>query len=52
VPLVDGPDQPSTDVADASMTMCHVVIGPGTIFGGVVLRRDPTSGLPRRSWSR
>jgi P-type Ca2+ transporter type 2C len=45
VPLVAGPDQPSTDVASASMTMCYVVIGLGTIFSGVVMRRDPTSGL-------
>ena len=27
------------------MTMCYVVIGLGTIFSGVVMRRDPTSGL-------
>jgi P-type Ca2+ transporter type 2C len=25
--------------------MCYVVIGLGTIFSGVVMRRDPTSGL-------
>jgi Ca2+-transporting ATPase len=45
VPLVAGPDKPSTDTASASMTMCYVVIGLGTIFSGVVMRRDPTSGL-------
>jgi Ca2+-transporting ATPase len=45
VPLVLGPDRPSTDAASASMTMCYVVIGLGTIFSGVVMRRDPTSGL-------
>jgi Ca2+-transporting ATPase len=45
VPLVWGPDQPSTDAASASMTMCYVVIGLGTILSGVVMRRDPTSGL-------
>ena len=45
VPLIAGPDEPSTDVASASMTMCYVVIGLGTIFSGVVMRRDPTSGL-------
>jgi Ca2+-transporting ATPase len=45
VPLVLGPDEPSTDAASASMTMCYVVIGLGTIFSGVVMRRDPTSGL-------
>ena len=27
------------------MTMCYVVIGLGTIFSGLVMRRDPTSGL-------
>ena len=45
VPLVLGPDEPGTDAASASMTMCYVVIGLGTIFSGVVMRRDPTSGL-------
>jgi len=45
VPLVAGPDEPSTDAASASMTMCYVVVGLGTIFSGVVMRRDPTSGL-------
>jgi Ca2+-transporting ATPase len=45
IPLVLGPDEPSTDAASASMTMCYVVIGLGTIFSGVVMRRDPTSGL-------
>jgi P-type Ca2+ transporter type 2C len=45
IPLVAGPDDPSTDVASASMTMCYVVIGLGTIFSGLVMRRDPTSGL-------
>jgi P-type Ca2+ transporter type 2C len=45
VPLALGPDKPSTDAASASMTMCYVVIGLGTIFSGVVMRRDPTSGL-------
>jgi P-type Ca2+ transporter type 2C len=45
VPLVLGPDAPAVDTASASMTMCYVVIGLGTIFSGVVMRRDPTSGL-------
>ncbi|NYJ07561.1 cation-translocating P-type ATPase [Petropleomorpha daqingensis] len=45
VPLVAGPDQLHTDAPSASMTMCYVVIGLGTIFSGVVMRRDPTSGL-------
>jgi Ca2+-transporting ATPase len=45
IPLVLGPDEPFTDRASASMTMCYVVVGLGTIFSGVVMRRDPTSGL-------
>jgi Ca2+-transporting ATPase len=45
IPLVAGPDEPSTDAASASMTMCYVVVGLGTIFSGVVMRRDPTTGL-------
>jgi Ca2+-transporting ATPase len=45
VPLVAGPDAPSTDAASASMTMCYVVVGLGTVFSGLVMRRDPTSGL-------
>ena len=27
------------------MTMCFVVVGLGTVFSGLVMRRDPTSGL-------
>jgi Ca2+-transporting ATPase len=45
VPLVYGPDELSTDRPSASMTMCYAVIGLGTILSGVVMRRDPTSGL-------
>ncbi|MGV1008947.1 MAG: cation-translocating P-type ATPase [Dermatophilaceae bacterium] len=45
VPLVVGPDKPSTDHATAAMTMSFVVLGLGTIFSGLVMRRDPTSGL-------
>jgi P-type Ca2+ transporter type 2C len=45
VPLVFGPDTPRTDEASASMTMSFVVIGLGTVFSGLVMRRDPTSGL-------
>jgi Ca2+-transporting ATPase len=45
IPLIAGPDEPSTDAASASMTMCYVVVGLGTIFSGVVMRRDPTTGL-------
>jgi Ca2+-transporting ATPase len=45
IPLVVGPDQPSTDAPSASMTMCFVVVGLGTVFSGIVKRRDPASGL-------
>ena len=45
VPLVFGPDTLSTDVPSASMTMCFAVLGLGTVFRGLVMRRDPTSGL-------
>lgn len=45
VPLLFGPGSLSTDKASASMTMCFVVIGLGTVFSGLVMRRDPTSGL-------
>ena len=45
VPLVAGPDTTFTDTASASMTMCYVVIGLGTVFSGLVMRRDPSSGL-------
>ena len=52
VPLVFGPDTPSIDKPSASMTMCFVVIGLGTVFSGLVMRREPSSGLippdPRR----
>ena len=45
VPLVFGPDDLSTDQPSASMTMSFVVVGLGTVFSGLVMRRDPTSGL-------
>ena len=45
VPLVFGPDDLSIDQASASMTMCFVVIGLGTVFSGLVMRREPSSGL-------
>ncbi len=44
-PLAFGPDEPSTEVATASMTMTFVVMGLGTVFNAVTNRRDPTSGL-------
>ena len=45
VPLVWGPDTTYVDQPSASMTMCFVVIGLGTIFSGLVMRREPSSGL-------
>jgi P-type Ca2+ transporter type 2C len=45
VPLVAGPDDLSLEAPSAAMTMTFVVIGLGTIGGGLVLRRDPDSGL-------
>ncbi len=45
VPLVAGPDQPSTDHASVSMTMTFAVMGFGTVFNAITNRRDPTSGL-------
>ena len=45
VPLVFGPDEPSPDSASTSMTMSFVVMGLGTVVSGLLLRRDPGSGL-------
>jgi Ca2+-transporting ATPase len=45
VPLAWGPDTLYIDQPSASMTMCFVVIGLGTVFSGLVMRRDPSSGL-------
>ena len=45
IPLVLGPDDPSTDVATASLTMTFVVMGLGTVFNALTNRRDPASGL-------
>ena len=45
IPLVAGPDEPSTTQASVSMTMTFVVMGLGTVFNALVNRRDPTSGL-------
>jgi P-type Ca2+ transporter type 2C len=45
LPLVAGPDEPSTDHASAAMTMTFVVLGLGTAFNAITNRRDPTSGL-------
>jgi Ca2+-transporting ATPase len=43
--LVWGPDAPSMDAPSTSMTMAFAVIALGAVFGGLVLRRDPASGL-------
>ena len=45
VPLVWGPDTLYIDKPSVSMTMCFVVVGLGTVFSGLVMRRDPSSGL-------
>ncbi len=45
VPLVLGPDDPSTSVPTQSLTMTFVVMGLGTVFNALTNRRDPTSGL-------
>jgi Ca2+-transporting ATPase len=45
VPLVLGPDDPSTEVASQSLTMTFVVMGLGTVFNALTNRRDPASGL-------
>jgi Ca2+-transporting ATPase len=45
VPLIAGPDEPSTDHASVSMTMTFAVLGLGTVFNAIVNRRDPASGL-------
>jgi Ca2+-transporting ATPase len=41
VPLVFGPDEPSTDAASVSMTMTFAVAALSTVGLGLVLRRDP-----------
>lgn len=43
--LVWGPGQLSTTVANTPMTMAFVVMGLGSVLGGLVMRRDPASGL-------
>jgi len=45
IPLVLGPDDPSTEVPTQSLTMTFVVMGLGTVFNAITNRRDPTSGL-------
>src|SRR3954451_579675 len=45
VPLVAGPDDPSTTHPTASLTMTFVVMGLGTVFNALTNRRDPAGGL-------
>lgn len=45
VPLLFGPDAPQAGVATVSATMAFVVLGLTNSFSGMVLRRDPASGL-------
>jgi Ca2+-transporting ATPase len=45
LPLVAGPDEPSTEHPTAAVTMTFVVMGLGTVFNAITNRRDPTSGL-------
>ena len=45
VPLVAGPDSPSTEHASAAMTMAFAVMGLGTVFNAITNRRDPATGL-------
>jgi Ca2+-transporting ATPase len=45
VPLLWGPDEPTSSSASASMTMAFVVMAFGTLLTGLAVRRDPESGL-------
>jgi P-type Ca2+ transporter type 2C len=45
LPLIAGPDEPSTDHPSVSLTMTFVVMGIGTAMNAIVNRRDPTGGL-------
>ncbi len=45
IPLLFGPDEPSSTDASASMTMAYAVMCIGTLMSGLALRRDPESGL-------
>jgi Ca2+-transporting ATPase len=45
VPLLWGPDDLSTTEPSVAMTMAYVVLGIGTLFTGLAVRRDPESGL-------
>ncbi|MGA5300039.1 cation-translocating P-type ATPase [Nucisporomicrobium flavum] len=45
VPLVAGPDEPSTTAPSAAVTMAFVVLGLGTVGNAITNRRDPAGGL-------
>jgi Ca2+-transporting ATPase len=45
LPLLIGPDEPSTSHPSASLTMTFVVMGLGTVGNAITNRRDPASGL-------
>jgi Ca2+-transporting ATPase len=45
LPLVFGPDEPSTETASVAMTMTFTVLGLGTVFNALANRRSPASGL-------
>ena len=45
VPLIAGPDNPSSHMPSASLTMTFVVMGLGTVFNALTNRRDPGTGL-------
>lgn len=45
IPLLFGPDALRPDAPSASMTMAFAVVGLATVGGGLVMRRDPGSGL-------
>jgi Ca2+-transporting ATPase len=45
LPLVIGPDDPSTSHPSASLTMAFVVMGLGTVGNAITNRRDPASGV-------
>ncbi|MBO0730917.1 MAG: cation-transporting P-type ATPase, partial [Acidimicrobiaceae bacterium] len=45
IPLVAGPDTPSTHHGTTSLTMTFVVFGLGDLFNSLTNRRDPATGL-------
>jgi Ca2+-transporting ATPase len=45
IALLFGPGELSPTEASTPMTMAFVVMGLGTVFSGLVMRRDPESGL-------